>query len=241
MVTAAILAGGLGMRMGNSELPKQFMKINNEPIINRTIDVIMRCKEIERVLIAVQPTWRSYLFKIISSKDWSNKTDIIDGGSTRLESIENAVDFLYEKYYDRAENVVLLHDAVRPFVPIDLLECLVQDVRIYHAVTPCVPVTDTLLWSEDGQGIDSIPQRSKLYHGQTPEAFDVNLIRKCIHGLSEEEREINTGTAQICTTKGVRVHMIHGDQRNIKITTKADYEQAELYFNKISEQSFVRT
>lgn len=233
MITAAILAGGMGTRMGATNLPKQFMEIDGVPIIIRTIDALMSCDKIDRVLIAIHPQWKEYIIGFIESKPWYSATDIICGGESRLDSIENAVNHLHEKYKKETENIILLHDAVRPFVTVKLLEQLIEHVRGYHAVSPAVPAIDTLFWSENGQIIASIPQRSNLFHGQTPEAFDVEIIRNCILGLTKEERELNTGTAQICTVKGVPVHMIKGDPNNIKITTMEDYKQAILYYENI--------
>ncbi|SEW09113.1 IspD/TarI family cytidylyltransferase [[Clostridium] fimetarium] len=233
MITTAILSGGLGTRMGNSSVPKQFLEMNGEPIINRTVDALLLCNSIDKVLIVIHPEWRQYLINFIKTKSWYSITDIIDGGTSRIDSIENAVNYLHEKYIDEDENIILLHDAVRPFINKKLIDTLIENVRIYHAVSPSVPVIDTLFWSENGQVIESIPQRNNLYHGQTPEAFDVALIRDCIFKLTKEQREQNTGTAQICTVQGVSVHMIKGDQSNIKITTKEDYMLANYYFESI--------
>lgn len=229
MITAAILSGGLGRRMSTTGVPKQFLEINGEAIIVRTINALLSCNDINKILIVIHPEWRQYLIDCIKGKPWYSITDIIDGGTSRIESIENAVNYLNEIYSNSEENIILLHDAVRPFIKKSLIEELIKNVRIYHAVSPAVPVIDTLFWSEDGQVVESIPQRNNLYHGQTPEAFDVDLIRDCILKLTEDQRKLNTGTAQICTVQGVSVHMVKGDQMNIKITTKEDYELAKYY------------
>lgn len=218
---AVILAGGTGKRMGEVKLPKQFLEICNEPIIILTLNQIIKSKLFDSIVIVVHEDWIDYMKELLlNSSIQIQNINLINGGNERIDSIENAIDYLKNNKI-KNDDVVVFCDAVRPFITTDILTNAVNETKKYGATVAICPVKDTMIISENNLAID-IPKRSNLYHGQAPDSFKFNVIYDSIKSLTPKEKRIVTGTAQICQIKGVPVHTIMGDEKNIKITTMID-------------------
>ena len=221
-----ILAGGTGQRMHNLQLPKQFMVLHGESLICRSVEAILKGTEVDQVVIAIHPSWHDYTIKLIADRNWSNITTIIDGGETRLQSIENALQSIYHSE-TAGKDMVLIHDSVRPFVSKKVVKMLLETLQNgAEAVSPAIQEVDSMFEIIDGMKVNSMPQRQNLYRGQTPEGFRVATIYNSIKALTLQQRRQNTGTAQICMEAGVEIRAIEGDRENVKITTPADIKMA---------------
>lgn len=232
MNIVAILAGGTGQRMNVGPLPKQFLCVNGTPIIINTIRRCLEVKTLDIVYIAIHPSYRAYLLELMSSHHIPvEKIRIVDGGKERLNSIENVMDDIYLNLEVKNEDVILIHDAVRPFITRELLERCIMETKRYGATVPMVPAVDTMYIVENGV-LTAMPDRRTLYSGQTPDNFKIALLKDALDSLSVEEREFITGTAQICMLKGIEVHAIEGDYKNIKLTTPRDLLIAEKFFEE---------
>lgn len=221
MNIAVILSGGVGRRMGAVKLPKQFLEVCATPIIILTLKKVFDSELFDRVLIVSHSDWIDYLKELLVNHGFDlSKLMIVPGGKERLDSIENALDELKQNGVGD-DDVVVIHDAVRPFVSKELLNRAVDETKKWGATVAVVPVKDTMIVSECGVAVD-MPDRTMLYHGQSPDSFKFGLIYNAIKTLSDEERRTITGTAQICQTKGEKIHTYPGDERNIKITTLLD-------------------
>ncbi len=230
----SILAGGVGKRMGG-ELPKQFIPLKGVPIIIRTIRRVLACEEFTAVVVAIHPEWETYFFEMLSKYAIDlSRVVICYGGAERHDSILNTLAAAKAKFDVGEEDIVVVHDAVRPFVSAAVLKESTSAASLYGACVATLPAVDTMLVVKDGIVVD-VPDRSKLYNGQAPDSARLLLLERAILSLTAEERKVITGTAQICVVKGIPVKAIPGNPNNIKITTPHDLEVGERILAALGE------
>lgn len=227
MIYACILAGGIGSRMGN-EKPKQYINIGGKPIILHTIEKFCLCSEFEEILILCPRDWIEYTKGLIQKHIASErKIKVIEGGTTRNETIQNAIRYIETAGNLDDDTIVVTHDAVRPFVTYRIIEENIKAAGAYGACDTVIPATDTIVDSGDGATISDIPNRSRLYQGQTPQSFRAMKLKELYQTLTEEEKSILTDAAKIFVLKGEPVRLVRGENSNIKITYPYDLTVAE--------------
>ena len=223
-----VLAGGIGSRMGNVEKPKQFMEVGNKPIIIHTIEKFVVMPEFERVIVLSPKAWLNYTKDVIRKYvPACDKIDVIQGGETRNDTIMNAIAHIEKQYGLDEETIIVTHDSVRPFVTYRILEDNIRYAKEEGACDTVIPATDTIVESLNNQHITNIPDRSKMYQGQTPQSFKALKLRQIFEGLTKEEKEILTDACKILVLKGEKVHLVDGEVFNIKITYPHDLRVAE--------------
>lgn len=227
-VFGVVLAGGIGSRMGNVEKPKQFMEVGGKPIIIHTIEKFVVNPSFERIVVLSPRQWIKYTQDVIRRyiQDTS-RIDVIQGGATRNETIMNSICHIEEKYGLDEDTVIVTHDSVRPFVTHRILEDNIRYAKETGACDTVIPATDTIVESVDHRCISSIPDRSRMYQGQTPQSFRAKKLRDVYHALTEEEKMILTDACKILVLKGEKVHLVDGEVFNIKITYPYDLRVAE--------------
>ena len=227
-VFGVVLAGGIGSRMGNVEKPKQFMEVGKKPIIIHTIEKFVVQPQFERVIVLSPKAWMNYtkdvIRKYISEKD---KIDVIEGGATRNDTIMNAISHIEKLYGMDEETIIVTHDSVRPFVTHRILEENIRYAKETGACDTVIPATDTIVESADHEVISNIPDRSRMYQGQTPQSFKAWKLRSVFEALTSEEKQILTDACKILVLKGEKVHLVQGEVSNIKITYPHDLRVAE--------------
>lgn len=227
-VFGVVLAGGIGSRMGNVEKPKQFMEVGKKPIIIHTIEKFVVQPQFERVIVLSPKAWLNYtkdvIRKYISEKD---KIDVIEGGATRNDTIMNAISHIEKLYGMDEETIIVTHDSVRPFVTHRILEENIRYAKETGACDTVIPATDTIVESADHEVISNIPDRSRMYQGQTPQSFKAWKLRRVFEALTSEEKQILTDACKILVLKGEKVHLVQGEVSNIKITYPHDLRVAE--------------
>jgi len=213
-------------------IPKQFLSIAGAPIITWTIRRVLECPRFEKVVVAVHPDWEDGFRRMMADAEIDvEKVLLTHGGKERHDSIANAIAAIHAYNDVGEEDVVVIHDAVRPFVTVDILERSISAASEYGACVATIPAIDTMLKVEDGVVV-SVPQRASLYHGQAPDSARILLLERALASLTQDERRTITGTAQILVVKGIPVKAIAGDTRNMKITTPSDMELAEKYLKE---------
>ena len=226
---AVILAGGSGSRMKSLDMPKQYHEINGIPIIIYTLKTFIELKCFDYIYIAVHPTFTDFMNTML--KKYFNDEDIliitlVNGGNERIDSIHNVIKSINENEIND-DDIIVIHDAVRPFVSEKIILDNIEGAQKYGATVTSVPVNDTILLSTDGDFIDRIPIRKTLFHGQSPDSFNLKTFIELEGRLTDEQKEIITGTSQICTLNDYPMKMIKGDTANFKITTDSDLDLAE--------------
>ena len=228
MVFGVVLAGGIGSRMGNAEKPKQYLNIGDKPIIVHTLEKFFINDSMEKIIVLCPSQWVSHTKNLVKRHIGSTeRIVVIEGGSTRNETIMNAIRYIEKEYTVDDDTVIVTHDSVRPFVTHRIIEENIRYAKEYGACDTVIPATDTIVQSEDNKVISVIPERSKMYQGQTPQSFKVRLLKELYEGLTTQEKEILTDAAKIFVMKGKEVYMVEGEVSNIKITYPYDLRVAE--------------
>lgn len=227
MLFAAILAGGKGSRMGNQDKPKQYLLLNDKPIIVYTIEKFLVLSEIDEVLVLCPEAWIEPTKDILKAYCGENKRlKVLSGGATRNDTIMHAITYL-DEVYDLSENDALItHDSVRPFVTYSIIEENIRAMEEYDVCDTVIPCTDTIVDSDDGAVVSDIPDRSRLYQGQTPQTFKIKCMQRTFASLNAEEKKVLTDACKIFNLKDVPVKLVKGEPFNIKITYPSDLKIA---------------
>lgn len=196
-IYGVILAGGKGTRMGNVERPKQFMEVGGKPIIVHTIEKFAIHTEFDKIIILSPKAWISHTNDLIKKYiPMRDKLVVVQGGSTRNETIMNGIRYIEENFGLDEDTIIVTHDSVRPFVTHRMIEENIQAAMTCGACDTVIPATDTIVESKDHQNISCIPERSTMYLGQTPQSFKAKKLRDIYLNMTEEEKEILTGCLQ---------------------------------------------
>lgn len=228
MIYGVVLAGGVGSRMGNVGKPKQYLLIGDKPILIHTLEKFYMQSEFEKVLVLCPTEWVTHTKNLIKKyiQDQS-RVVVLEGGDTRNETIMNAIDYIDSQGNLNEETIIVTHDSVRPFVTQRILEENIKFAKEYGACDTAVAATDTIVCSEDNVVISDIPERRKMYQGQTPQTFKALKLKQLYQALSPEEKLLLTDAAKIFVMKGESVHIVDGEVFNIKITYPYDLRVAE--------------
>ncbi len=227
MVYAEVLAGGKGTRMGNTDMPKQYIKLGKKPVVIHTIEQFILNAKIEKVIVCCPKAWMSYTKDIVDKYiKMNDKVIIVEGGATRNETILNGCRYIEENFETNEDDIIITHDAVRPFITQRIIDDNIEAAYKYGAVDTVVEAFDTIVESVDGKTIHSIPVRSNMYQGQTPQSFNIKLLKELFATLTEEESEILTDACKAFVIKGHKVRLVRGEVYNIKITTQHDLKLA---------------
>ncbi len=229
-----ILAGGIGSRMQSPELPKQFMKIDNEPIIIKTVRNFVDFGSFRAGVICCPVDWIEYTKALLL--EYGISTDmvyIVPGGKNRNSSVQNGCRFLSESFYVNNDDVILTHDAVRPFINGRVIKDNIFAVENFGAANTVMPVYDSIIRTSTGDFLSEHLPRKELYRVQTPQSFRLKELENVINSLSEEELEIYTDVASIFVDRGFRVKLVEGLDSNIKITTPFDMAVAETIISNL--------
>lgn len=216
-----IPAAGSGTRFGG-DTPKQFLPLGGRPLIAHTIGRFHRHAAVSHIVVCVSPEQLATMQEIADHFRWGN-VKIVKGGDSRQESVLRGAESLARGGLP-ADEVVAAHDAVRPFVPADLLDRLLEALADADGAIPSTMPTDTIHRIDGGLVVET-PDRSLLAAAQTPQCFRLGVLRASL-ARAVEERWPATDEAAAVARCGYRVRVIGGDPRNIKITTPADFERA---------------
>ncbi len=220
MTTAIVLAAGKGTRMG-SEIPKQFLEIDGEPIIVKTLKVFENSPLIDEILLVTSGDYVSYCREhIVDAYGFQKIRDIVIGGRERYDSVWNALLACEDTDY------VMIQDGARPFVTEEILERADSAMKQYGTAVVGMPSKDTIKIVDENGFVVSTPNRSHVWNIQTPQAFSYSLIRKANEIMIAKGMEGVTDDAMIVEASGLaRVKLVEGSYENIKITTPDDLKQ----------------
>ena len=230
MVAAAILAGGKGTRMG-AHTPKQYLEINNEPILIHSVRAFVSHVRVDRVCVVVPQNFCDETEQLLQ-RFFGTKSGIavIAGGANRSLSLLNAARLFAQTC--PPDTVFITHDAVRPFVTGRMIDENIDFCLQHGAVGTVVPAVDTILMSEDGLFINSVPPRKNAFHAQTPQTFALGKMTELLENASEEQHAAFTDGCSVFLQAGLPVSMVQGEPYNIKITYADDLGRAEEIYKK---------
>lgn len=219
---AVVLAGGVGSRLGLST-PKQFFKVAGKMVIEHTIDAFQRNPHIEEVVVVSNPAYVTDVEEaLIRNPHWTKVKRILKGGKERYDSSLSAIQaFEAEKGTDTIN--LVFHDAVRPLVSQRIIDDVCQALEQYEAIDVTLPAVDTIIEHENGC-ISHIPDRSRLQRGQTPQAFRLSVISEAYkRALCDPNFKVTDDCGVVVKyMPEVPVHLVRGEESNMKLTYKED-------------------
>jgi 2-C-methyl-D-erythritol 4-phosphate cytidylyltransferase len=223
-VHALLLAGGSGDRFG-AEMPKQFVRLAGEPILLRSLRAIAAA-DIDRLLVVVHSSWLAEARALIDAAALHMPVEVIAGGATRNESTRNGLAALRAD----ADDVVLIHDAVRPLVPTEVVLRAIEPIMSGRAdgTDTVIPSADTLVVVE-GDRVVEIPERARYRRGQTPQCFRYDVLRRAYDAAVAVGDMSATDDCSLVLrhVPDARIVAVQGDEINLKITTRTDMVLAD--------------
>lgn len=222
MKTAVLIpAAGLGRRMINS-IPKQLLELHSKPILIHTLEKFEECDQVCEICLVVPGDRIDEIRHLLSQWDIRKVKHVVAGGEERTDSVHLGLQVL-----DSSTEIVLIHDAVRPFVSIQKIRDVIQAVSEYGAALLAVPATATVKQVLNEQ-IQNTLDRTRIWLAQTPQGFRFDLIRQAYEKAVKDGIRA-TDDAALVEQLGHPVHVIPGEETNIKITTPIDLAIAETF------------
>ncbi len=228
-VSVIIPAAGLGTRMGRTAPEKagisrkQFMLLNNSPILIHTIRKFLACSLVSEIVVALREEDLSWAQELFRSQGLGNTVKAVAGGETRQQSVENALATVSAE-----TELVAVHDAVRPFVEIEIIEKVIREAADHGAAIVGIVPVDTVKQVHRNKVRTTLP-RERLILTQTPQVFRLALIRQAFE-KARQDLFIGTDESSLVERlEQVEVSVVLGTDRNIKITKPSDMELARLY------------
>ncbi len=231
-VIVIIPAAGLGTRMsaasgGPRSKSKQFFELQGTPILIHTLRKFAQCNAVSEIVVALRKSEAATFQKQIEKENFKKALRIVEGGEHRQNSVANALAAI--KASD--DDIVLIHDAVRPFVDQETIINVIEAVKKYGAAIAGVPAIDTVKQVDrtaDGAVVIATVPRERMVLAQTPQGFCFGLLKK-VFDEAMADGFMGTDEASLVERSGGTVHVVMGSPRNMKITTPADMELAEFF------------
>jgi len=229
MNTAIVLAAGKGTRM-NAGMNKQFMLINDKPLLAQTLAAFQSCSAIDSIiLVAGREELKTCKEQILDVYGFDKVDKLVSGGSERQQSVYNGILELEDDC-----SIVVIHDGARPILPEGIIEKCIDGAKIYGAVSAGMPAKETIKILNEEGFVQYTPERGKVWVTQTPQAFKRDIIEKA-HKMTNIKGISGTDDAFLVECMGIKVKMLEGSYENIKITTPEDIILAEAIMRKTVE------
>lgn len=228
-----IVAGGKGLRMG-SDIPKQFLPVGGLPVLMHTIKRFREYSQEMQIILVLPEAQQDYWHGLCKEYAFDVEYMLANGGETRFHSVKNGLDIIP----DDAEGVVGVHDGVRPFPALEVIDRCYKTAKETEAVIPVIPVVETLRHiinvNCDSVAVNSVAvnsitvPRNDYRLVQTPQTFTVSLLKKA---YKQPYNDNFTDDASVVEAMGRSITLVEGNRENIKITTPFDLTVAEALFN----------
>lgn len=225
MNIAIIFAGGKGMRMG-SEVPKQFLELDGEPILANTIRRFEQNENIDKIYVSTRKEYIDYVKRMVQVYEFGKVIDVVEGGETALDSqylaLERACD---EKDNNPKDSIVLMHDGVRPFISDEIIDKVIEGVKQNGNSITAVSATETVFVSNDGKTIEKIPPRQNCYLAKAPQGYRIGELLEAFHKIQSSPGGYGdcTDSCSIMRKCGKDIFFVLDSEHNIKITKPIHY------------------
>ena len=214
---AVILAAGSASRMGG--IDKVMAPLGGEPMIARTVRTFQECDAVSEIVIV---TREDLILPITNLCKGCDKVKaVVSGGKSRQESVGKGLNAL-----GKDVKLAAVHDGARPLITWQLIDCCIRAANTYGAAAPAIPVKDTIKTVEGGIVVNT-PERSKLRAVQTPQVFDIDLLKGALLKAYQDGAEV-TDDCSAVERLGMKVKIVEGDEKNLKVTTPMDLKIAEM-------------
>jgi len=218
---ALLIAGGVGARM-HQNIPKQFITVNDRPVIVYTLEAFQKHAEIDEIAVVCVAGWENVLWAYANQFNISKLKYVIPGGDCGQASIRNGV-YELEKHFND-DDIVLIHDAIRPMVSSDIISDCIVKTKQYGCAIATIPCAEAMLQTEDGEISTGSYPRANLKRTQTPQGFTIGKIcdlhrRALVKGITN-----SIASCTLMVEMGEQVHFSAGSEKNVKLTTVEDID-----------------
>ena len=214
---AVIVAAGSASRMGG--IDKVMAPLGGEPMIVKTVRAFQNCEAVGEIVVVTRQDLVAPIQELCREMD--KVRAVVTGGASRQESVWLGLNAFSEKI-----QLAAVHDGARPLISWELIDRTVRAANSYGAAAPAIPVKDTIKVERSGL-VESTPDRSRLRAVQTPQVFDFDLLRGALQKAREDGAEV-TDDCSAVDRRGMKIRLVEGEERNLKVTTPLDLKIAEL-------------
>ena len=219
---AVLVAAGSASRMGG--IDKVMAPLEGEPMIARTVRAFQECDAVSEIVIV---TREDLILPITNLTKNSHKVKaVVAGGKSRQESVGKGLNALSKDI-----KLAAIHDGARPLITWQLIDCCIRAANTYGAAAPAIPVKDTIKTVEGGIVVNT-PDRAKLRAVQTPQVFDIDLLKGALLKAYQDGAEV-TDDCSAVERLGMKIKIVEGDEKNLKVTTPMDLKIAEMLLEEM--------
>lgn len=220
MVTALIFAGGTGKRMNSRSKPKQFLEMHGKPIIIYTLEHFEYHDEIDKIVVVCIEEWIQELKGLLKRFGITKVVTIVPGGETGHDSIYKGL--IVMKDDAAKDDIVLIHDGVRPLINGELITTNIDSVRKYGSAITSEAARESVVRSIDGEHISEVPLRQQMYTAKAPQSFYYREIFE-LYERAQCDGIKTIDSAHLCSIYHMPMHMVASTKNNLKITEPADF------------------
>lgn len=220
MTTALIFAGGTGQRMNSRSKPKQFLEMHGKPIIIYTIEHFEYHEEIDNIVIVCLKDWIEELRGLLKRYDITKVSMIVPGGDTGHDSIYYGLEAMKGNTHE--DDIVLIHDGVRPLINEDLISRNIQMVKECGNAITAEAVRESVVRSMDGKNIADVPPRNQMYVAKAPQSFRYGDILR-LYEMAHEDGCRSIDSSHLCSLYHEPMNIVMSTKNNMKITEPADF------------------
>lgn len=221
MNIAILTAGGTGSRM-NQAIPKQFMLINDKPLLVYTIERFQNCSNIDRIAITCLSGWEEKVWEYVKTYNLNKVKYVVTGGSTGQESIYNGFNKIQCDCNDN--DIILIHDGNRPMVSSEIINRGIETCKKYGNAVAYIPCQEVMFLTDDMKKSNKQIERSKLARTQTPHLYYVKNMKDIYEQAEKRGIKDCVAMCSMCEMLGIETNLYLGSERNIKTTTPDDVD-----------------
>lgn len=221
MNIAMIIAGGSGSRM-HQDIPKQFLTVNEKPVIIYTLEVFQKHPAIDEIIVVCIEGWEQILWAYVKQFNIAKVSAVVPGGDCGQASIYHGLQELEKKH--NADDIVLIHDAIRPMVSEEIISDCINKTTEYGCAIASIPCAEAMLVTEDQESSQNIFNRDNLKRTQTPQGFRIGKLSE-IHRKALSQGITNSvASCTLMVEMGEKVYFSKGSEKNLKLTTLEDID-----------------
>ena len=218
---ALLIAGGSGNRM-HQDIPKQFITVNERPVIVYTLEAFEKHPEIDAIAVVCIAGWEQVLLAYAKQFNITKLQYVVPGGKNGQDSIRNGV-YELERHFD-SEDIVLIHDAIRPMVSAEIISDCIRVAKLRGNAITVIPCAEAMLETQDGESSTGSYPRDRLKRTQTPQAFHIGQICDLHRRALEAGITNSVASCTLMIEMGEKVYFSAGSEKNIKLTTVEDID-----------------
>lgn len=227
MIYTVILAGGSSDKLHRLDTPRPFLMLGSKPIIIHTMEQFVINSQVDKIIIAVSDEWilhtHSMLLKWLPNEE---DIPIVGGGENKADTLRMVVEYIDTHYGIKDDDIILAHDAIRPFITQRIIDENIAAGKNHHAVSTVMITTDTIIRSTDGKKISEIPPKDHMFAEQTPLTFNGKVLKGLFDVVGEEATKRENEIVRIFINQGIEIYMVRGEYSNMKLISPYDLEVA---------------